>query len=95
MDAADRQRKKNWKAHERSAARGAFPLPDELMQSLFDHVRGAVEDQGCDHSRRFTDRWLSDHEDRRERVIAWLNENRGFCDCEVVANAADHWEQYR
>jgi hypothetical protein len=95
MDAEDRERKRNWKAHERAAARAAFPLSDELLQSLFDAVENSVAHQGCDHTRRFTEQWLLVHPDRRDRVIDWLEENGGFCDCEVAANAADHWEQNR
>lgn len=31
----------------------------------------------------------------RSHTIAWLKANGGYCDCEVVTNAADHWEQNR
>jgi hypothetical protein len=95
MNASDRERKKQWKAEERTAARATFPLPDDLMQSLFDSVATSVAEHGCDHTRRFTDEWLLGHSQRRERVIAWLEEHGGYCDCEVDANAADHWEQNR
>jgi Protein of unknown function (DUF2695) len=90
VDASDRERKKKWTAHERAAARAAFPLSDHLLQSLFDVVEASVADQGCDHTRRFTEQWLRGHPDSRERVITWLEENGGFCDCEVAANAADY-----
>ncbi len=95
MDAADRERKKKWKAQERAAARAAFPLSDDLLRSLFDAVEASVAAQGCDHTRRFTERWLLAHPEERERVIAWLEDNGGFCDCEVAANSEDHWQQNR
>ena len=30
-----------------------------------------------------------------EMIVAWLEENGGFCDCEVSANSRDHWERNR
>ena len=95
MDASDRERKKTWKTQERAAARASFPMSGDLLQSLLNVVEASVADQGCDHTRRFTEQWLLGHQDQRERVIAWLEEHGGFCDCEVAANAADHWEQNR
>ena len=95
MDARDRDRKEAWKAAERSTAKQAFPLPDELLEKLFAHVSEAVDRDGCDHSLRATQNWLAGRDVDRPSVIAWLEENGGYCDCEVVANAADHWEQNR
>ncbi len=34
MDAQDRDRKKAWKAAERSTAKQAFPLADELLEEF-------------------------------------------------------------
>jgi len=30
-----------------------------------------------------------------ERTVEWLREHGGHCDCEVIANAAEHWEENR
>lgn len=95
MDASDRERKKKWKARVRAAARTAFPLSDDLLRSLFDAVGASVTAQRCDHTHRFTEQWLLAHPERREMVIAWLEDTGGFCDCEVVANSKDHWQQNR
>lgn len=95
MNSADRERKKAWKSREREAAKNAFPLPSESLQSLFAHVRRAVDDDGCDHTLKATEAWIAQHAVAREPVIEWLKENGGYCDCEVVANAADHWQQNR
>ncbi len=43
----------------------------------------------------FAAEWLAANEQSVVEVLAWLNKHGGYCDCEVVANAADHWEQYR
>jgi hypothetical protein len=95
VNPADRDRKKAWKEQERKKAQTAFPLPSELLESLFTSVETRVGEKGCDHTYRFTDRWLSEHKQPRASVLEWLEEHGGFCDCEVVANARNHREQNR
>lgn len=93
MDSADRDRKKLWKKQERELARFAFPLTETELHSMFSAVESQVERNGCDHSQRFTMQWLSENERDARKVIAWLEEHGGYCDCEVSANAYDHWMQ--
>lgn len=95
MDERDRVRKKAWKVAERKAARKAFPLADEDLEELFTHVSESVEQAGCDHSLRATQKWIANRQVDHDAVIKWLETNGGYCDCEVVANVADHWEQNR
>lgn len=76
-------------------ARKAFPLADEALEQLFAAVETSVEQHGCDHTLRFTQQWLTEHGENPESAIAWLKNHGGLCDCEVVANAYDHWEQNR
>lgn len=95
MNDENRNRKRAWKEEQRARARKAFPLADELLEALFAHVSDAVERSGCNHSRAATEDWISRQGVDRDAVVAWLEENHGYCDCEVVANAADHFEQNR
>ncbi|MBX3290213.1 MAG: DUF2695 domain-containing protein [Acidobacteria bacterium] len=93
MDQTDRALKKQWKSQQKQSARSAFPLSDELLISMFDFVESSVEKHGCDHSLCFTEIWLKDNDVAQDKVIGWLEDNGGYCDCEVVFNAMDHWEQ--
>jgi hypothetical protein len=95
MDAEDRERKKAWQAGERAAAKKAFPLSDADLESLFAHVNRDVDRDGCDHTLKATDAWIQEHAVERDPVVGWLQEHGGYCDCEVVANAEDHWHQNR
>ncbi len=95
MESSDRERKKAWKAAERQKAKEAFPLPGEALDRLFAYVAHAVEAEGCDHSLRATKAWLATEACDRQAVIAWLEENGGYCDCEVLGNAADAWQRNR
>lgn len=69
-------------------------MSDSLLQSLFRAVEARVEGEGCDHTLRATEQWIAEHQ-QPETVLGWLKKHGGFCDCEVLANAADHWEQNR
>jgi hypothetical protein len=93
MDSADRDRKKVWKQRGREAARSAFPLPDDQLQSMFRAVEAQIGEHGCDHSHRFTSEWLAENQQPVEKVVGWLEAHGGYCDCEVAANAYDHWMQ--
>ncbi|HET7539506.1 MAG TPA: DUF2695 domain-containing protein [Polyangiaceae bacterium] len=95
MDENQRELKKRWRTNEKAAARAAFPLPGPELAALFDHVEDAIERSGCDHSLRFTASWLEQQRHESESVVTWLRAHGGFCDCEVVANVRDHWEQNR
>lgn len=95
MDANDRDRKKAWKLQQRRVARDAFPVANSLLESMFEAVDAAVASAGCDHSLRFTESWIAENMQPRGQILSWLSGHGGSCDCEVLANAADHWEQNR
>ena len=95
MDDKARQLKKQWKTAETNTARAKFPLTDDKLEALFDAVEIAIKDAGCDHSLKATTEWLEDRGLDIQAVVAWLQNYGGFCDCEVVANARDHWEENR
>jgi hypothetical protein len=93
MDRAEKKRRvKEWEQQQRAVARATFPLADPQLQALFDHVEQQVAAEGCDHSRRFTESWLSTSGIAAEPVLSWLADHGGYCDCEVVANAQEDWQ---
>jgi hypothetical protein len=95
MNQLNRDRKKAWKTEQKVLARNTFPLSDELLESLFKFVETSVDANGCDHSRRFTEKWLGLNKVSPESVLRWLESNGGFCDCEVIFNAMQHWRENR
>ena len=86
-----KQQLRAWKARQREAARAAVPLPDQEMKALFDQLDASLPTMGCDHTRRLTDAWLRERRHPLEGVHAWLDNNGGFCDCEVLANSEQAW----
>lgn len=95
MDASERDRKKAWKLQQRKLAQDRFPIPDALLESLFEAVAAQVENSGCDHTSRFTQAWITEHTQLAVEIFAWLREHGGFCDCEILSNSVDHWKQNR
>lgn len=82
---------REWQAKNRAAARALIPLPNDQMKALFDMISNKLPKHGCDHSLRLTRAWLLEHKLDEEKVIAWLHNNSGFCDCEALANAEQEW----
>ena len=74
-----------------AAALAAMPLPLTELRALFDQLDQALPREGCDHSVRLTERFLSERGLDVERVTAWLQQYGGFCDCEVLANVSEFW----
>jgi hypothetical protein len=76
--------KKAWQEQERQKLIASIPIPHKDLRDLFDHLdRGGVE---CDHTLRETTEFLRARGLDVERVVAWLREYGGFCDCEVIYN---------
>lgn len=76
---------------QRAEARAVLPLPDEELQAMFDELDRELPIQGCDHTRRLTLLFLAWRGLPTEAVLLWLDDNGGFCDCEVLANVEEHW----
>jgi hypothetical protein len=92
---AKKRRLREWRAAERADGRAALPLPDSDMHSLFDTLDAELSGQGCDHTLRFCLAWLQEHGHAPDLVVAWLHDHGGFCDCEVLANAEEAWQEAR
>src|ERR1700677_2710994 len=95
-DRKDKRKRKEtldkWKADQRAAARRKLPLADEQFKSLFDMLDVEFPRQGCNHTLRLTRAWLVANELPIEPVVAWLEENGGYCDCTALANAEQAWQ---
>jgi len=95
-DRLDKRRRKEmlreWREQQRAEARAALPLPDDQLQAMFDTLDRELSIRGgCDRTRRITQEYLEQCGHSIETVLAWLDNNGGFCDCEVLANAEEAW----
>jgi len=69
-----------------------LPVSKPDLKSLFDHVRSAVNSEGCDNTLKHTLSFLELHSLPEQQLVAWLQDGGGYCDCEVIANVAEMWE---
>lgn len=66
-------------------------LNEEQKQDLYEFLDAKCATLLCDHTLKLTKRWIQENglEDREEEIIECLEENGGYCDCEVVFNVLD------
>jgi len=72
----------------------SLPVSRELFQKLFDFLDEEFEINDCDDNLKMTKQFLeSQHIQNMEEVKNWLKENGGFCDCEVLNNVEERFEE--
>ena len=66
----------------------SIPMPHQDLHALFDHLdrEGAPQ---CDHTLRETIEFLQKRGLDVQRIVPWLREYGGYCDCEVIYNMDD------
>ena len=80
------------KEKEREAFLNSLPMKKELFHVLFDHLDENLAD-GCNHTMMLTITFLEKNGiENVTQVIEWINENGGYCDCEVLANLEEKFE---
>lgn len=70
-----------------------LPMAREAFEKLFDDLDEHLEKVGCDDTNRLTIEFLRDNKMQNpENVLKWLAENGGYCDCEILANVEEKFE---
>jgi len=80
--------KKAWKEQERQKLIASMPIPQQDLRDLFNHLDRAGASR-CDHTLRETIEFLQKRGLDIERIVPWLREHGGYCDCEVILNVED------
>ena len=70
----------------------SLPMKKELFLELFDYLDEKSETTECQHDFSLTRQFLSDKEVDSEKVLAFLQANGGYCDCEVLFNVEEKFE---
>jgi hypothetical protein len=87
-DARKAELKKAWKQQERQKLVDSIPMPQQDLRDLLDYL-GRENPPPCDHTLRETVGFLQKRGLDVNRVVAWLREYGGYCDCEVIFNVDD------
>ncbi|WP_240949840.1 DUF2695 domain-containing protein [Psychrobacillus sp. BL-248-WT-3] len=66
-------------------------LSAEQLESLGIFLNEKLNADDCDHSLKFTKRWLEDNipKSKLSKIVKALKNQGGFCDCEVLSNVVD------
>ena len=62
------------------------------FKELFDYLDEQLEQEGCDDTLSLTESYLDKKGIEHKKVVGWLEENGGYCDCEVLANVEEKFE---
>ncbi len=70
-----------------------YLLSLEQVASLFEYLEEQLDECGCDHSNKHTQKWLDMNisESDRKAVLSEIEDMGGYCDCEVLMNC---YEEY-
>lgn len=69
-----------------------IPVSKENLKGLFDWLDAKLDK--CDHTLKYTIQYLTNEALSENEIIIWLNEQGGYCDCEVLANVESKWRYY-
>ncbi len=80
---------KKWKA----AQEKKYILSKAQVKKYFAFLENVLEQQPCDHTLRYTQKWLAEHYKggNIDDIIEEIKEMGGYCDCEALMNC---YEQY-
>lgn len=77
--------KKAWREQENQKLFASIPMAQTDLRELFDHL-DRPDAPPCDHTLRDTLQFLERKKLDVQKVVPWLREHGGYCDCEVLAN---------
>jgi len=94
MSNKDRKRelKAAFKTGELETLEASMPLSKEDLRGLFEYLDNEAA-SGCDHTAKKTLSYLRARSLDSERIVPWLQELGGYCDCEVLANVEQQFEK--
>ncbi len=72
-----------------------YCLEKKEVEALFEYLEEALEEAECDHTLKNTEQWIMDNiedEERRDQVRQEIEDDGGYCDCEVLDNCYEEYD---
>jgi hypothetical protein len=69
----------------------SLPERQDTITDLLDYIEDELFDSECDHHLRHAMRFMMENRLDFPKLTSWLNENGGYCDCEVMKQIAPKW----
>lgn len=86
------QLKREFKKKEEEVFAACLPMQIGSFLNLFDELNERLSEEPCDHTLTITEDFLNQHQLPVQKVIPWLKEHGGYCDCEVLFNIEKKFE---
>ena len=68
-----------------------LPAGPETITELLNYLEDELYDEECNHSLRFSMQYMMENRMNFPKIISWLNDNGGYCDCKVMEQIAPVW----
>ena len=81
-----------YQRRQKEAFLASLPMSEDLFRELFDHLDEQLGEQGCQDDLRLTEAFLTDHGCDVDAVLEWLEDQGAGCDCEVLANIEEQFD---
>lgn len=81
--------KREIKNQEKENILNSLPISVDKINELFDYLDEQLGEYDCDDTLNLTVNFIEENSLPKDSLINWLNENGGYCDCEVLANVEE------
>ena len=68
-----------------------LPAGPETISELMNYLEDELYDKECNHSLRLSMQYMMENRLSFPKIIGWLNDNGGYCDCKVMEQIAPIW----
>lgn len=94
MDKAEKKRlQQEYREKNKKTFYDSLPMSKELFLQLFDFLDKKLTDEGvCSDNPTFTMEFLALNGIPSAPVLSFLSEHGGYCDCEVLSNVEEKFE---
>ena len=72
----------------------SLPMNRDSFKKLFDYLDIELSEKDCDDTNSLTKNFLVQfHAGNVDKVLEWLSNHGGHCDCEILGNVEEHFEK--
>ena len=71
----------------------SLPAGQYDIEDLFDFLEMKLEHEDCNHSLRLSMQYMMENRLDFPKLTSWLQENGGFCDCQVLEQITPEWRK--
>ncbi|MCU0240550.1 MAG: DUF2695 domain-containing protein [Pyrinomonadaceae bacterium] len=93
MDKTEKERrnaiKRQQKNQDKKKNLRSLPISVDKLNELFDYLDEQLGKCFCDGTLKLTESFIDENEKSKDAFFSWLNENGGYCDCDIFFSMAE------